>query len=74
MRKLLGVLFVAVVACPALQAQSLRASQGGGDLRSVLRQAGDTGEQSQAPRRLSEEERAELRRQLSQQGRKSKGS
>jgi hypothetical protein len=56
------------------QAQSLRSSQGGGDLRSVLREASDAGEKVQAPRRLSEEERAELRRQLSQQGRKSKGS
>ena len=74
MRKLLGALVIAALACPVAQAQSLRSSQGGGDLRSVLRQAGDTAGQAQAPRRLSEEERAELRRQLSQQGRKSKGS
>jgi hypothetical protein len=74
MRKLLGVLLVATLAAPALQAQSLRSSQGGGDLRTVLRQAGEAAGQTQAPRRLSEEERAELRRQLSQQGRKSKGS
>lgn len=68
------MLLVAALAAPALQAQSLRSSQGGGDLRTVLRQAGEAADQAQAPRRLSEEERAELRRQLSQQGRKSKGS
>lgn len=54
-------------------AQGVRSSQPSSDLRSLLKQVG-TGSGSPAPRQLSVQEREELRRQLSQHGRKNKGS
>lgn len=55
------------------QAQGVRSTQTSSDLRALLKQVG-AGSGGASPRQLSPQEREELRRQLSQHGRKNKGS
>jgi uncharacterized membrane protein len=73
MKKLPLALVALAGAWTLAQAQSVRSGQPSSDLRSLLKQVG-TGSGSAAPRQLSPQEREELRRQLSQHGRKNKGT
>ena len=54
------------------QAQGVVSKRAAPDLRSALKQVHSGGSQVPAPRQLSTEERAELRRQISQHGRSAK--
>lgn len=66
MKKSFAVVVAGTLAAASAPAQVVLPDQSLGDLRSVLKQAGHSAGTA-SPRQLSPEERAELRRQLSQQ-------